>query len=251
MVPSINLANTNFRSDDHKRYNSGEWTGGQNKGCNRLITIRAFPQDRDQYFVTLYNLDEDSQWGDRIQISPKRMKIVSSGANEIILCGFGKDPELADRPLQVQENYGVGIKLVDDVISCISYYYHDRNVRIDFLPNNIQTINDIDPDVGRAIELVASYASSYARTQTENTREKQDEDLDWMMKKFAEYSAKMKEVGIIKGSTPEEAMKFKQTVINRVGNCIFNIGQLMAIIDARRSIGKTDSEILDDLITNQ
>jgi len=132
--PHIDISQLYFRSTDHKRYNSGVPSGGDNRGCNRAIEIKPDTQYDESYFVTLCNLDGvHPDWGDNIQIAPKRMKVVMSSKDTITLRGYGADPMLAGRPPQIQENYGITLHLKDDAVDHISYHYHDRNVRIDFL----------------------------------------------------------------------------------------------------------------------
>ena len=131
---TIDISNVYFRSTDHKRYNSGIPTGVNNKGCNRAIEIKSDATVDNSYIVTLYNLDDvHPDWGDNIQIAPKRMKIIESSEAFITLRGFGSDPMLSSRPPQIQENFGISIHLRSGEIDHISYYYHDRDVRLDFL----------------------------------------------------------------------------------------------------------------------
>ncbi|MBC8394142.1 MAG: hypothetical protein H8E17_16445 [Deltaproteobacteria bacterium] len=66
-----------------------------------------------------------------------------------------------------------------------------------------------------------------------------------------EYLQKMDEVGDIEDTSPETANTFRQAVIDRVGYCNFGVMEIMGIVDARRMIGKSDSEIVDDLIRVQ
>lgn len=134
MEPCINLTDVYFESTDHNRFNSGVPTGADNSGCNRAIEIKPDTRYENSYFVTLYNLDEvHPDWGDNIQIAPKRMKVIKSSEDAIVLRGYGSDPMLAGRPPQVQENYGITLHLKEGGIEFISYHYHDRDVRIDFL----------------------------------------------------------------------------------------------------------------------
>lgn len=131
--PSIDISNIYFISSDHIRFNNDKWSGGNNKGCMRVIAIKPDTDYENSYFVTVYNLNDlHPFWGNNIQIAPKRMRIISSDEKHIILRGFGPDPMLANRPPQIQKNYGITIHLIKNDIDHISYYYYDRNVRIDF-----------------------------------------------------------------------------------------------------------------------
>jgi hypothetical protein len=133
LEPSIDITNVCFKSTDHKRFNSGVPTGVDNSGCNRAIEIKPDTRYENSYFVTLYNLDGDHlMWGNNIQIAPKRMKVVMSSEDTIVLRGYGSDPMLADRPPQVQDAFGITLHLKDGGIVYISYHYHDRDVRIDY-----------------------------------------------------------------------------------------------------------------------
>ena len=132
--PELDISKIYFISSNHKRYNNGKWNGSDNRGNMRAIEVKPDSEKDDSYFVTLYNLSGvHPEWGDNIQIAPKRMKVVSSEVNKITLKGYGDDPMLANRPPQIQSNYGIVIHLKNKNIDHISYYYHDRNVRIDFV----------------------------------------------------------------------------------------------------------------------
>ena len=241
--PSFDLSNVYFKSSDHKRYQSGVWAGGDNKGCMRAIEIKPDTKFPDSYFVTLYNLDgADSKWRDNIQLATKRMKVVSSCDSEIILRGYGNDPMLAPgRPPQVQSDYGVILHLVDGGIDRISFLYHDRDVRLEFFKNVSSSANE-------EFEMPVPDEEFEMPVPDEESRVAALDDFSGLM---AEYLQKMAEVGEIEEASPETAMVFQKAVIDRVGHCDFNILALMGIIDARRMIGKSDSEILEDLIRVQ
>jgi len=142
----FNVSEVYFKSSDHKRYNSGVWTGGQNQGCLRAIEIKPDSEFSNSYFVTLFNLEGPfSQWGDNIQLATKRMKIISETDSEITLRGYGTDPMLIPgRPPQIQSNFGIKIHLAGQVIDRIYYYYHDRDVRLEFLKGNASDF-DVNP----------------------------------------------------------------------------------------------------------
>lgn len=132
---AIDISDIYFVASDHKRYENGNWTEGDNKGCGRAIEVKADP-DSDNYLVTLYNLDGvNPRWGNNIQIAPKRMRIVTSSDGEITMRGYGSDPMLGGfgRPPQIQENFGITLHIAEGAIDYVSYHYHDRDVRIDFL----------------------------------------------------------------------------------------------------------------------
>jgi len=145
--PSMfNISKVYFKSANHKRYNSGVWTGGQNQGCLRAIEIKPDSEFSNSYFVTLFNLEGPfSQWGDNIQIATKRMKIISESPSKITLRGYGSDPMLTPgRPAQIQSNFGITIHLAEQEIIRICYYYHDRDVRLEFLKGNTSNF-DVNP----------------------------------------------------------------------------------------------------------
>ncbi len=128
------LSSVYFKSSNHNRYNEDVRTEGDNRGCMRAIEVKADPENDNSYIVTLYNLSEvHPQWGDNIQVAPKRMRVVASSAEEITLRGYGQDPMLTGRPPQIQENYGIKLHMKRGSIDHVSYYLYDRNVRIDFL----------------------------------------------------------------------------------------------------------------------
>jgi hypothetical protein len=131
---AIDLSAIYFKSSDHKRYNGGVLGAGDYRGCMRAIEVKADPDYERSYIVTLYNLSGiHPQWGDNIQIAPKRMRVVSASPTEVTLRGYGDDPMLAGRPPQIQKDYGITIHSQNGGIEYISYHYHDRDVRIDFL----------------------------------------------------------------------------------------------------------------------
>ncbi len=132
---AINLSQIYFKSSRHTRFNPGDNSGILYENCNRAVEIKPDTDFENSYFVTIYNLDSvHPQWGDNIQVAPKRMKVIESSDKHFTLCGYGDDPMLAGRPQQIQSYYGIRVILNGNNITCISLYYHDRNVRLDYQP---------------------------------------------------------------------------------------------------------------------
>lgn len=126
---SIDISHLYYESRDHRRYNSGEWDGSDNKGCGRAIEVKTHPEFSNSYLVTVYNLDGvHPVWGTNVQIAGKRMRVTESDNTHITLRGHGLDP--MGFPFS---DYGITIHLKNREVDYISLYYHDRDVRLDYL----------------------------------------------------------------------------------------------------------------------
>lgn len=89
----IDISGIYFKASRHRRYNNGKWDGSENKNCLRAFEIKSDPKYDGSYLVTLTSLDGiNPHWGDNIQMSPKRMEVISSSDKMIELRGFGSDP---------------------------------------------------------------------------------------------------------------------------------------------------------------
>lgn len=85
------LDNFTFISNDHSRYENGKIVSASNPNCNRVIEIKRIDAE-EVFLVTIYNLDGDHPvWQNNIQMSPKRMKIISFNNKTINLLGIGSD----------------------------------------------------------------------------------------------------------------------------------------------------------------
>lgn len=81
-----------FDSSDHIRFKNGEDVSGHNYGCNRRFLIDKNIEGGKGYTVTMYNLDGlQPLWKNNIQMTPKRMRIVSSNESIVELRGYGYD----------------------------------------------------------------------------------------------------------------------------------------------------------------
>ncbi len=81
-----------FDSSDHIRFEKGRDVSGHNYNCNRRIKIESNISGKEGYTVTIFNLDGiHPLWGNNVQMSPKRMKIVNTHHNMVELRGYGYD----------------------------------------------------------------------------------------------------------------------------------------------------------------
>lgn len=115
---------TYFSSNNHKRYESGIWTGNDNLGAMRGFQFKN--TGNQTYEVSIHILDDSlSNWGDKIQMTPKPMEIISKTTNRIILRGFGKD-DFGEK----FSDYGVELFFENGAIASVALKLHDRNVDI-------------------------------------------------------------------------------------------------------------------------
>src|SRR5688572_26123086 len=88
--PSIDLTDFKFLSDDHTRIENGRATSADNKGAWRGIRVKT--SDNNTFYVTMYNMNENHPiWGDNIQMTEKRMKLIEESEDKVVLRGFGTD----------------------------------------------------------------------------------------------------------------------------------------------------------------
>jgi hypothetical protein len=127
------LKNLVFVSDDHRRYVNQVWTGRNNKGAKRIIKITSDKSYSDSFIVSIF-LDNElhPHFGDNFSVSPKRMKVLSVNENKVVLQGYGVDPMLSNRPAQIQSNFACDVHFEEGEVKYISYYFLDRDVRLDY-----------------------------------------------------------------------------------------------------------------------
>jgi tetratricopeptide (TPR) repeat protein len=124
MIPSINLADYKFLSNDHTRIENGRPTNANNKGAWRGIRIKT--SDNNTFFVSMYNMNENHPvWGDNIQMAEKRMKIVEDTSNKIVLRGFGTDTMGASFA-----DYGLTIHKSNSEVVKVTLHMLDRKIDI-------------------------------------------------------------------------------------------------------------------------
>jgi hypothetical protein len=129
IAPSSDISHLYFESREHKRYNGGQWNGGDDGCCGRAIEVKTHPEFSNSFLVTVYNLDGvHPVWGTNVQIAGKRMRVIESSNSHITLRGHGLDSR--GFPFS---NFGITIHFKDGGVDYISLYYHDRDVRLDYL----------------------------------------------------------------------------------------------------------------------
>lgn len=137
-----------FVSNDHTRYESGQKIEGDSQGALRGIKIFREPDDNKIYEVSIHILDESlSNWGDKIQMSPKLMKVLNESENEIVLRGIHDDFDnsFAD--------YGIDLHYENHELTNVTLKLLDRNV--DIIYNKIaKNISHSSQKINIAIELL-------------------------------------------------------------------------------------------------
>lgn len=122
--PSIDLADFKFLSDDHTRIENGRPTSANTKGAWRGIRVKT--SDNSTFFVTMYNMNENHPvWGDNIQMSEKRMKLVDDNYEKIILRGNGTDVMGASFA-----DYGLTLHKTNNNVNKVTLHMYDRNIDI-------------------------------------------------------------------------------------------------------------------------
>lgn len=127
-----------FDSSDHIRFQNGKDVSGHNFGSHRRFVIEKNISGKEGYTVTLYNLDGiHPVWGDNIQMSPKRMRIISVNDNIVEFCGYGYDENALAMGASLDDasfaNYGVVLLIEDYVIKRMQLNMFDRNISIVYL----------------------------------------------------------------------------------------------------------------------
>ena len=117
-----------FISTDHIRFHHGVNVSGHNYNCKRKVRIEKNIQGEEGYTITIYNLDSfHPMWGDNIQMAPKRMRIITSSPNKVVLRGYGYDAMGA--PFS---GYGITVYIDNkDITKCVLNMY-DRDISIEY-----------------------------------------------------------------------------------------------------------------------
>lgn len=127
-----------FDSSDHVRFQNGQDVSGHNYGCNRRIVIQNNIKGNEGYTVTIYNMDGvHPLWQDNVQMSPKRMRIISTQGNIVELRGYGYD-EMAVAMGVPEEaasfaDYGIILLIEDSIIKRAQLNMFDRDISIVYL----------------------------------------------------------------------------------------------------------------------
>ena len=119
----------NFDSSDHVRFENGKAASGHNLGCHRRIEFRKDIEGDLGYTMTIYNLDGvHPLWQNNIQMSPKKMKIISADEGIVELRGYSCD--LLGNSF---ENYGILFLHNGYEIERVQLNIYDRNISIVYL----------------------------------------------------------------------------------------------------------------------
>ncbi|AEE51130.1 hypothetical protein [Haliscomenobacter hydrossis] len=119
-----------FKSSDHIRYQNGRLISGPHGSAKRAVKVEPNISGREGFLVTIYNLDGNHpMWQNNVQMAPKQMRIVVQSINQIVLRGFGFD-EFGNS----FEDYGLTVKLNNNVLENCILHLHDRDIDIEYLP---------------------------------------------------------------------------------------------------------------------
>lgn len=124
------MRNLNFKSDNHYRFENGRKTDNDNYGALRRIQIN---EENGIWEVSIYIANQDvSNFGDKIQMSPKKMKVYNSTKHLIQLKGIEEldysDYFLEIRTTDENEIYSVKLSLLDRNVEII--YFQEENKEV-------------------------------------------------------------------------------------------------------------------------
>ena len=124
-----------FDSSDHIRYQNGVDVSGHNYNCYRRFKIEKNISGQEGYTITLYNLDGQHPFeGNNVQMSPKRMRIISSLNNMIEFRGYGHDENAAalgaPKELTSFAHYGMVLTMHELGIEQVKLIWFHKNVSI-------------------------------------------------------------------------------------------------------------------------
>lgn len=120
-----------FYSGHHYRIENGTEVGGG--AAKRAIRIEDSISGNEGYSVTIYDTEDgDILQPDRVSMSTKPMKIISSTSNETKMRGWGVYT-VPWAGIQIPfSNYGLTIHHLGGVIQKITLHMFDKNVDIDY-----------------------------------------------------------------------------------------------------------------------
>lgn len=115
-----------FVSNNHTRLENGHAISADNRGALRGVKILQEPDDPGLYEVSIHLLDESlSNWGDKVQMAPKPMRLLQEDNSKVILRGEGSDyfgNSFSD--------YGIVLKYRKSQLTDVILKMFDRNVDI-------------------------------------------------------------------------------------------------------------------------
>ena len=120
-----------FNSSDHLRHENGRHVSGPHGGAPRAVKVEPNITGNIGYTVTMFNTDGQYV----VQMAPKQMKIIQQTNDKVILRGYGFDnmgSSFAD--------YGLSIYYKNSIVEKCILHMHDRNVDIEYLKSDSQTI---------------------------------------------------------------------------------------------------------------
>ena len=127
-----------FDSSDHIRFKNGRDVSGHNYGCHRRVIIQKNTEGGEGYIVTILNMDGiHPLWGDNVQMSPKRMKVIKSERNHVELRGYGYDEKAlaSGAPPEIASfaDYGMVLTIQNEEIISAKLNLYDRDISIVYL----------------------------------------------------------------------------------------------------------------------
>ena len=127
-----------FDSSDHVRFQNGQDVSGHNFGCHRRIVIQNNISGDEGYTVTIYNMDGvHPLWQNNVQMSPKKMRIISTQGNIVELRGYGYDETAVamGAPIAAASfaDYGIMLLIEGGEITRAQLNMFDRNLSIVYL----------------------------------------------------------------------------------------------------------------------
>ena len=120
-----------YKSNNHTRFNDGVKSNTDNYGALRGIEIKPTNEHNETYQVSIYILDDFRlTYSDKVQLTPKIMKIIERNPQRIILRGLNSSEFQYPEFHLADADYGIEINLSGANIENIALLLLDRNVKI-------------------------------------------------------------------------------------------------------------------------
>lgn len=118
-----------FLSSDHIRYQNNINVSGHNYNCHRKVRIEKSITGNEGYSVTIFNEDSiHPLWGNNVQMSTKKMRIIKVDKDCVELRGFGTDPMGFSF-----DGYGISVfHNGNKIVKCILHIF-DRGIDLEYL----------------------------------------------------------------------------------------------------------------------
>jgi hypothetical protein len=102
-------------------------------GARRAVKVEPNMSGGEGVTVAIYNLDGNHPvWQNNVQMAPKQMKVIEQTNDKIVLRGYGSDAMGASFA-----DYGLTIKLKNDVLENCILHMHDRNIDIEYIKEEV------------------------------------------------------------------------------------------------------------------